>query len=105
MADADVVSCCLHSFVLSVFADLIVGMEELELHYRRRGRYNFRKINIATISVRMVGTMALELLVACQGGRCANIPTVLLALLAPFVNTWPGKPYQKLATSRAGSRK
>ena len=35
-------------------ADLIVGMEELELHYRRRGRYNFRKIKIATISVRMV---------------------------------------------------
>ena len=25
-------------------ADLIVGMEELELHYRRRGRSNFRKI-------------------------------------------------------------
>ena len=35
-------------------ADLIVGMEELELHYRGRGRYNFRKIKIATISVRMV---------------------------------------------------
>ena len=35
-------------------ADLIVGMEELELHYRRRGRYNFRKIRIVTISVRMV---------------------------------------------------
>ena len=35
-------------------ADLIVGMEELELHYRRRGRYNFRKIRIATIAVRMV---------------------------------------------------
>ena len=35
-------------------ADLIVGMEELELHYRRRGRSNFRKIKIATISVRMV---------------------------------------------------
>ena len=25
-------------------ADLIVGMEELELHHRRRGRSNFRKI-------------------------------------------------------------
>ena len=25
-------------------ADLIAGMEELELHYRRRGRYNFQKI-------------------------------------------------------------
>ena len=35
-------------------ADLIVGMEELELHYRRRGRYNLRKLRIATISVRMV---------------------------------------------------
>ena len=29
-------------------------MEELELHYRRRGRYNFRKIKIATISVRIL---------------------------------------------------
>ena len=35
-------------------ADLIVGMEDLELHYRRRGRCNFRKIRIATISARMV---------------------------------------------------
>ena len=35
-------------------ADLIVGMEELELHYRSRGRYNFQKIKTATISVRMV---------------------------------------------------
>ena len=35
-------------------ADLIVGMEELELHYRCRGRSNLRKIKIATISVRMV---------------------------------------------------
>ena len=35
-------------------AELIVGMEELELHYRRRGRSNFRKIKIATISVRIV---------------------------------------------------
>ena len=35
-------------------ADLIVGMEELELNYRRRGRYNLRTIRIATISVRMV---------------------------------------------------
>ena len=35
-------------------ADLIVGMEELELHYRRRGRSNFRKIRTATISVRIV---------------------------------------------------
>ena len=57
MADADVVSCCLHAFVLlcSLFvAGLIVGMEESELHYRRRGSYNFRKIKITTISVRMV---------------------------------------------------
>ena len=37
-------------------ADLIVGMEELELHCRRRGRYNFRKVKIATISVRMVAS-------------------------------------------------
>ena len=36
-------------------ADLIVGTEELELHYRRRGRPNLRKIKIATISVRVVG--------------------------------------------------
>ena len=36
-------------------AVLIVGTEELELHYRRRGRSNFQKIKIATISVRMVG--------------------------------------------------
>ena len=35
-------------------ADLIVGMKELELHCRHRGRYNFQKIKIATISVRMV---------------------------------------------------
>ena len=42
-------------FWCSLFvADLIMGMEELELHYRRRGRHNFRKIKIATISVRMV---------------------------------------------------
>ena len=31
-------------------ADVIVGMEELELHYRCRGRSNLRKIKIATIS-------------------------------------------------------
>ena len=35
-------------------ADLIVRMEELELHCRCRGRSNFRKIRIATMSVRMV---------------------------------------------------
>ena len=38
---------CLAVYMLlcSLFvADLIVGMEELELHYRRRGGYNFRKI-------------------------------------------------------------
>ena len=35
-------------------ADLILGVEELELHYRRRGRSNFPKIKKATISVRMV---------------------------------------------------
>ena len=35
-------------------ADLIAGMEELELHYRRRGRSNLRQLEIATISVRMV---------------------------------------------------
>ena len=34
-------------------ADLIVGMEELESYYRCRGRSIFRKIKIATISVRM----------------------------------------------------
>ena len=37
MVDADMVSCCLHALVLSLFvADL--KMEELELHYRCRGR-------------------------------------------------------------------
>ena len=35
-------------------ADLIVGKEELELQCRCRGRFNFRKIGIATIAVRMV---------------------------------------------------
>ena len=35
-------------------ADLILGVEKLELHYRCRGKSNFRKIRIATISVRMV---------------------------------------------------
>ena len=35
-------------------ADLILGVEELELRYRCRGRSNLRKIRIATISVRMV---------------------------------------------------
>ena len=54
MADADVVSCCLHALFALFVADLIVGMEELELHYRRRGRSNIRKIKIATTSVRMV---------------------------------------------------
>ena len=45
MIDADVVS----------VADLpIVGMEELEVRYRCRGRFNFRKMTIATIAVRMV---------------------------------------------------
>ena len=42
MVDADVVSCCLHALVLFV-ADLSLGMEELELHYRCRIRFNFRK--------------------------------------------------------------
>ena len=58
MADAGcgvLLSTCF--FALFV-ADLIVGMEELELHCRRRGRYNFRKIKIATISVRMVKVLA-----------------------------------------------
>ena len=35
-------------------ADLIAGMEELELQYRCRDRSNFRKSKLATISVRMV---------------------------------------------------
>ena len=50
---------CLAVYMLlcSLFlADLIVGMEELELHYRCRGKSNLRKIRIATISVRMVRT-------------------------------------------------
>ena len=53
MADADVVF-AVYMLLCSLFvADLIVGMEELELHYRCRGRCNFRNIIIATISVRM----------------------------------------------------
>ena len=39
---------------LFFFADLIVGLEELELHYRCRGRSTDWKIRIATISARMV---------------------------------------------------
>ena len=35
-------------------ADLILAVEELELHYRCRGRSNFQKVTITTISVRMV---------------------------------------------------
>ena len=35
-------------------ADLLVGMEESELHSRCRGRFTFRKIRIETIAVRMV---------------------------------------------------
>ena len=35
-------------------ADVIVGMEELELHYRCRGRSKHSKSRIATSSVRMV---------------------------------------------------
>ena len=38
----------------------IVGMEELELHYRCRGRSNFRTSGIATISVRMVRLVILK---------------------------------------------
>ena len=37
-----------------IVADLIVEIEELELHFRCRGRSNLRKFRIATISVRMV---------------------------------------------------
>ena len=51
---------CRHDVLLSpcfgalFVADLIAGMEALELCYRCRGRSNFRKIRIASISVRMV---------------------------------------------------
>ena len=37
-----------------IVADLTVGMEELELRYRCRGRLSFRKIRIATIARRRV---------------------------------------------------
>ena len=50
--------CCLAVSMLwcSLFvADLLVGMEDLELHHRCGGRSNFRKIRVATVSVRMVG--------------------------------------------------
>ena len=46
-------------------ADLIVGMEELELHYRSRGGYNFQKVKIATVSVRMVEVCSVDILVPC----------------------------------------
>ena len=42
--------CCLKSIV----ADLIVGMEDLELLCRCRRRFNLLKSRIATISVRMI---------------------------------------------------
>ena len=48
MADADVGPKSI------VVADLIVGMEDLELHHRCRRRFNFRNFRIATIAVRMV---------------------------------------------------
>ena len=41
-------------FCALFIAHLLVGMEELELHCRHRGRNNFQKTIIATISVRMV---------------------------------------------------
>ena len=37
-----------------VVADLTVGVKELGLHYRCRGRFNFRKFRIAPIAVMMV---------------------------------------------------
>ena len=41
-------------FVALFVADPVVGMEELELHCRCRGRFKFRMFRIATIAVRMV---------------------------------------------------
>ena len=43
-ADADLIPACFCALYLL----------QVDLHCRRRGRYNFRKIKIATISVRMV---------------------------------------------------
>ena len=45
-------------------ADLILGVEELELHDKCRGRSNFRKIRIATVSVRMVKWVYIGLFVS-----------------------------------------
>ena len=48
---------CLAVYILFLFSICCrsnCGMKELELHYRRRGRSNFQKVEIATISVRMV---------------------------------------------------
>ena len=67
-------------------ADLIVGMEELELHCRRRGRSNFRKIRIANISVRMVSEGFLNLSGSARSGfgarneadRCSSPPQVIV---------------------------
>ena len=56
MVDADVVSWCLAVSMLwcsLVVADPILGMEEFELHCRRRGRFHFRKFDIGTAGKRV----------------------------------------------------
>ena len=53
-------------------------MEELELHCRRRGRSNFRKIKIATISVRMVSVIVSD-------PECWNSSCLVMKITARIV--------------------
>ena len=64
-------------------------MEELELHCRRRGRYDFRKIKIATISVRMVSFGA-----GCPADVHADIHA---DVLGQKLQSGPGNPGKKQA--------
>ena len=71
MVDADMVSCCLHAFVLSVCRRSNCGNGGIrELHYRCRGRSNVREIRIATISVRMVANGAMRAIWRTHAGVC-----------------------------------
>ena len=54
MADADVVSCCLHAFVLSICCRSSCGDGGIRIALQTQRQIQFPKIKIATISVRMV---------------------------------------------------
>ena len=58
-------------------ADLIVGMEELELHHRCRGRCNLRKIKIATISIWMVDIILEETQVLSSTHAVVAVPAAI----------------------------